>query len=144
MKKQCFRCKQEKDISEFYAHPEMKDGFLGKCKECTKQDVKINRASKREQYSEYDHKRNKNRREYMRNMNRKHRKAYPEKAKAHRMVNNAIRDGKIVRQPCIYCGNPKSQAHHEDYNKPFEVEWLCFKCHREKRHNQIVVSTQMT
>lgn len=34
---------------------------------------------------------------------------------------------------CINCGShPKSRSlhgHHEDYAKPFEVIWLCVKCH---------------
>jgi len=36
--KVCFKCKKEKTIDNFYKHPKMTDGFLGKCKECTKKD----------------------------------------------------------------------------------------------------------
>ncbi len=54
----------------------------------------------------------------------------PEKRDAQMKVGNAIRDGKIVRQPCEKCGK-KAQAHHDDYSKPFDVRWLCPKHHGE-------------
>lgn len=46
-------------------------------------------------------------------------------------VTNAIRRGKLIRLPCEVCKNPKSEAHHKDYNKPFEIEWLCRIHHRQ-------------
>jgi hypothetical protein len=49
----------------------------------------------------------------------------PDKAKAHRALNYAIRQGKVEKLGCLVCGNPKSHAHHEDYDKPLQVIWLC-------------------
>ena len=37
--KKCFKCSESKEISEFYKHPEMGDGHLNKCKQCTIKDT---------------------------------------------------------------------------------------------------------
>ena len=47
-------------------------------------------------------------------------------------VNRAIASGAMVRKPCEVCGNPKTQAHHDDYAKPLDVRWLCTKHHAEQ------------
>lgn len=46
----------------------------------------------------------------------------------------ALKCGRINKQPCGVCGD-KGQAHHSDYTKPLDVEWLCDKHHREKHLN---------
>lgn len=48
------------------------------------------------------------------------------------LLNRAIAAGRIQRQPCQECGNPKTDGHHEDYLKPYDVTWLCRACHRLK------------
>lgn len=40
-----------------------------------------------------------------------------------------IKKGKLVQQPCRDCGNPNTQPHHVDYDKPLLVIWLCRKHH---------------
>lgn len=47
-----------------------------------------------------------------------------------------LRARKLKRLPCEQCQNEKSEAHHNDYNKPLEVIWLCRSCHVEL-HNKI-------
>lgn len=51
------------------------------------------------------------------------------------MVRNAIRTGKLNKQPCEVCGDAKAEAHHDDYNRPLEVRWLCKKHHSEWHKN---------
>ena len=46
------------------------------------------------------------------------------------------RAGRIKRQPCVKCGKKKTHGHHEDYNQPLEVIWLCHKHHCE-RHSEL-------
>ena len=38
--KTCFKCNNEKPLVEFYKHGAMTDGYLGKCKVCTRSDTK--------------------------------------------------------------------------------------------------------
>lgn len=60
-----------------------------------------------------------------------------EKTSAHNAVANAIRSGEISRLPCLVCGSTEAQAHHEDYSKPLDVEWLCEKHHAERHWSEV-------
>lgn len=48
----------------------------------------------------------------------------------------ALKTGKIINPgKCSMCGsNVKVSGHHNDYNKPLEIEWLCASCHIGIRH----------
>ena len=63
-------------------------------------------------------------------------KKYPEKNQSRIDLRNAVASGKVKRQPCEVCGNPKSQGHHHDYSKPLDVKWLCARHHAED-HSKI-------
>lgn len=60
------------------------------------------------------------------------------KKRCHYAISDAIRKGKMVRgEICECCQiHGKMEAHHEDYDKPLEVVWLCKSCH-VKRHRKI-------
>jgi ribosomal protein S27AE len=45
------------------------------------------------------------------------------------LVGNAVRNGRLTKEPCLFCGEEKVHAHHRDYSKPLDVIWLCPKCH---------------
>lgn len=134
--KTCFKCHEVKPLSEFYAHPLMRDGHVNKCKTCNKADV-IKHRKENDSTREYDRRRAKTEKgkAAIAAAAKKWRAANPEKYKAQTTLNNAVRAGRVTRQPCRICGDHKSHAHHEDYSKPLEVDWLCAK-HHQRHHHQ--------
>jgi hypothetical protein len=54
---------------------------------------------------------------------------HPERIFARGVVLAALRAGMLKKQPCRKCRAPKAQAHHPDYTKPLDVDWLCRPCH---------------
>ena len=49
-------------------------------------------------------------------------------------VQNAKARGRLLPAPCEICGEPETEAHHDDYSKPLDVRWLCRKHHKELHH----------
>jgi len=139
--KECFKCKKHKVLSEFYKHSQMKDGHVNKCKECNKKDVNENYKKNIDHYKAYEktEKRKKSHNERSKKFCKKYRKLNPKKYKAHQIVNNSIRSGILIKsKTCSECNsNYHINAHHDDYNKPLEVRWLCSSCHNYwHKHNQ--------
>lgn len=143
--KACNKCDQLKDESEYYAKHST-------CKECVKERVRANRAAKLEYYRERDRLRaNKPKRvaaraAYVKTANGRAKSDAAKaawasrnkhKRKAHHATNNAIRDGKLSRQPCEVCGATENiEAHHDDYGKPLDVRWLCTKHHAQHHKHE--------
>jgi hypothetical protein len=69
--------------------------------------------------------------------------ANPDRIMANRAVKMARTLKRLSPLPCETCGNPdKTVAHHDDYNKPLEIRWLCRTCHRAwHRHNKPIEKT---
>lgn len=136
--KECFKCKTIKPLEEFYKHAGMADGHLNKCKQCTKGDVLDHRQKNIEKIRKYDRERAKNpeRAKAAAEISKAWRTEDKRRQSAHNAVARALRTGKLVRESCVRCGEKKSIAHHEDYDKPLEVVWLCQPCHKQ-RHKEI-------
>jgi ribosomal protein S27AE len=58
------------------------------------------------------------------------------KAKTRHHTHMLVRRGNLIKQVCESCGDVKVQAHHEDYTDPYNVHWLCSKCHKEHHIEQ--------
>jgi hypothetical protein len=144
--KTCIKCNQKKHPSEFYAHKQMADGTLNKCKQCCIEAAKKRREEKLDEIREYDRKRGSlphrleaNRlrqksakgKESHNAANRRYKEKYKNRAAARYIFLNAIRDGKIKRWPCQVCGHEYAEGHHPDYDRPLDVVWLCVKHHKE-------------
>ena len=131
--KRCFKCERWLPVDDFYQHPQMGDGRLGKCKDCTKRDVTKHRADNAERIREYDRNRSREpeRARHLAERSKRWATMNPERRRAGTMVGNAVRDGRLIRGRCEVCGSSKSQGHHRDYTKPLEVMWLCAIHHSE-------------
>lgn len=60
---------------------------------------------------------------------------HPLELLAHQYVRSALRRGLLVRGPCEICGEPQTDAHHDDYEQPRKVRWLCRR-HHQQHHAQ--------
>ena len=159
MGKVCKRCNIYKDITEYYKYSKMADGYLNICISCIIKSTKDYRNKNIKKIQEYDRQRGrtesskKRRLEYITRLKEKEperyremrkkattksRKKYNEKYTAWLKVCIALKNGTITK-PQFYeiCGNAKElEAHHADYSKPLNVQWLCDSCHK-KTHVEI-------
>lgn len=73
---------------------------------------------------------------YMRSWRPKHSELTDEqrkRANARSYANVYLNRGKLEREPCEKCGDEKAQMHHDDYDLPLVVRWLC-KLHHLEEH----------
>ena len=130
--KHCNTCSTDKPKNEFHTRKASKDGLSPKCR---------SRWPPYDDTRLKDPKRIKMREEYARTekgIERGNSCKYAwseknqKKKKASTAVGNAVRDGKMAKKPCEICGATyRIHAHHDDYDKVYDVRWLCSEHHRE-------------
>jgi len=59
---------------------------------------------------------------------RERRQREPEKWQARALVARAVQAGYLSKESCP-CGEAKVEAHHDNYDEPLQVRWLCSRCH---------------
>jgi len=122
-KQHCNMCEQDKFVIEFSLCRGTATGLQHYCKPCSKKYRTVYRTT-----TSYKSRHNARTTLWQKNN--------PLKTTAHKKVRQAILTGDLIVQPCEKCGNPKTEAHHEDYTKPLDVVWLC-SVHHKKRHVEI-------
>lgn len=131
---QCIKCDTTKPVSEFYKSMLRVKRNVGECRDCTISRVQANnKKPHRLAYFTTDEFKRKTIKKF-----HKYNKMYPNRRRVREEVINAVKRGELVRPAkCEQCDSSENiEAHHDDYNKPLSVRWLCSKCHGFwHRHN---------
>lgn len=131
--KACIDCGSGKPLDGFYCHPNAKHGRSNVCKDCHKLRMKMRRLTnpRVQDYDRERHKTDPERARKIRENAAKWNAKNPLGYRAHYLVTNAVRDGRLKKTPCVICGTDKRvHGHHKDYSKPLDVTWLCTQCHQ--------------
>ena len=137
----CHICKSVLPLDSFHKDRTRRSGHSTKCKACKRKINAVHGAAyrKRLDWAAYQRERLKDdsKRSRLRGQQSDWRNRNPLATRAHTDVHVALKNGSLVRpQECSECTKPCTpEAHHEDYEKPLDVTWLCRLCH-EARHHQ--------
>jgi hypothetical protein len=147
--KTCTKCLKDKALNLFRRKAASKDGRRAYCKECqSEKDKKYrlrpeNIARKKEYMAAYNktpkykayqkaYLKSEKGKDVIRRSSQKYALKNPIKRSVKSKVLCAIRTGKITKpHHCEWCNScNRLDGHHSDYLKPFDVLWLCRKCHK--------------
>lgn len=141
--KKCFKCQQQKSRDQFYSHPSMGDGLLGKCKDCCKADIaeNINKRKLDPAWITKERQRGRDKMAARRAAGLTERPksetiARWNNANQHKRRAQAIaahaQSKQVLQKPdrCEICKQVGYvEKHHPDYSKPLLIQWLCTACH---------------
>lgn len=130
----CPKCHEYKSEEQFTKSKRSKDGLNCWCRNCTRVNSNRGYLLKRQQrlakvkkYRTTDKGKQVNSEAIKRWLDKN-----PKKYIAHYALRMAVRLGVILVKPCQNCGQIEGvHAHHNDYDRVFDVIWLCPQHHKE-------------
>lgn len=152
MNKRCCKCKEIKHITEFQLNKSNKDGYQKRCKKCRSEHLKTHPRFEylKQWYQDNKDIQIKKNSEYRKTEkwkiankkgNEKYVKNNPNKKKAHTLISNSVKLGKIPNIKTLTCSVCKNkQAEHYHHHKGYEEKhWLdvipvCKVCHNDIHH----------
>jgi hypothetical protein len=130
--KVCFKCGIEKPLSDYYVHPRMGDGHLGKCKECTKKDSNEHEKLRRLEPDWVESERVRGREKY-------HRLGYKKQCAIYRLKYPEI---KIATTASQYMTKPGFENHHWSYNKEHRKDILQLTISEHRKAHRYLIYDQ--
>ena len=114
--KQCSKCREFRDESEFHKRRDKPIGLRPDCRHCQRKRVRCyaNKVRTKRYYRD------------------------PVMKSAHQKVRDAVRAGKLSKPSCCQqCGKQcerrkLSGHHHNGYSNALDVVWLCHVCHAKE------------
>lgn len=134
--KRCPKCKEEKELDQFYNNCSLPSGKSSYCKPCqtaaNRATIEKNPELHRATQAEYRAKNKAQVKQWNIEASAKYQSNPLNRLKhaCRSLTGRMVKNGIINKYPCEICGDVNSQAHHKDYSKPWDVEWLCIEHHK--------------
>lgn len=131
----CSKCKAIKPLAEFHRNKEGRLGRRSMCKLCDRAYARRWNDQNRDRVRGVRHSWQSRNRDKMAEYETVYSRRNPLKRKVKSAVQGALRAGRLIRpstreqcqKECV------PHAHHQNYAKPLDVQWLCVSCH-ERLH----------
>jgi len=141
--KKCTKCGKEYPLESFGKDKRNNDGRIYECRICRAKYMKEYQDKNKDRLKEYRQEYKKREKSIIkrRKNDKKHYKKNYYKLKARSLLRVGLIWNKIKKPNyCEHCGKKrKLEGHHEDYDKPREVIWLCNECHNILHRNKRMV-----
>lgn len=136
--KRCTSCGHQRERAEFHRVRASKDGRDSRCKPCKAPIELAYRRKHAEKKRRLSKEWRLNNPERVAAHQKIRERKFPEKHRARRILKEAVKYGKVEKPTvCPRCGVDEvpaveMHAHHHDYSKPLEIEWVCRSCHNKE------------